>query len=112
MNESIRDYLKRRVRWTMGVGFLGWLLVLSPGMTKGRTPPIAIGTAALGMLLFLASLGSMLFVRCPRCRGRIGQSIAWQVAFYWIGRRVNYCPYCGVHLDEPLQPAGSPITPR
>jgi len=27
MNETIRDYLKRRVRWCMGIAICGWVLI-------------------------------------------------------------------------------------
>ena len=50
-----------------------------------------------------AIIGIMYFLKCPRCHGPLGMTNASlsmsSVPFY---RRMNYCPYCGVSLDENL----------
>lgn len=109
MPETIRERIKRRVRWTLGAAVLGWLLVASPSTVKGS---VAIAAAMLGMVLFLGAIISLALVRCPKCSARIGHTIAMPVAFS-LGRRqrVNYCPFCGVHLDEACPASGNPITP-
>ena len=67
--------------------------------------------AALGMVLFLGSMISILFVRCPNCSGRLAHTIVMPVGFSFDRRqRVNYCPFCGVALDEAYPVSGNPIT--
>jgi hypothetical protein len=106
MHETIRDYLKRRIRWTMGMAFGAWLLfplLRAAGVDNPMVFLVAI--VPLGVALI-----SMLWVKCPRCSTRLGQSIATAVAVPMFSPQPNFCPYCGVSLDEPRrkQPAHAP----
>jgi hypothetical protein len=107
VNESIRDYLKRRVRWCLALAFAGWLVfALSAAAAHGKPDPALI---ALGFTLFGGAIAAMQWtIKCPKCGAKLGQTIAMQVAFSWgSGPQVGYCPFCGVNLDEPRpQPAG------
>ena len=101
---SIRDFLKRRTRRILAIGFGGWLLLpLSAIVSGGHEPPWPL--AVVGVLLFGGAVLSMLFLnRCPKCRARLGQ-LSGEIAFHWGTRaRVNFCPYCGVSLDTPYEP--------
>ena len=112
MNETIRDHIKRRVRWLFGVGMLGWcsfplsafLWRDNPGHKAG------FGLSALGMVAFLGAILALNWViKCPRCRANLGRTIAMPVGLsFGSGPRVNFCPYCGVSLDEAL--ADRPIS--
>ena len=45
-------------------------------------------------------------IKCPKCKAKLGQTIAMSLAFSWgSGPKVNFCPFCGVNLDEP-RPGG------
>jgi hypothetical protein len=98
---TIRDYIKRRVRWGFGIAVASWLFVAFTsnmgfgGPTPGYLPFI-------GLFGFMGAAVSFLLIRCPRCRVRIGQTIAVPAAFRLSGPQVKYCPYCGVSLDEPM----------
>ena len=99
----------------MGAVLLGGLLAASPGLimgaTRRSTPPATIGVGIVGFLLFIGALIAMLFVRCPKCSASISHTIARPVALsFGFRQRVNYCPYCGVNLDEACPESGSPIT--
>jgi hypothetical protein len=102
MDETIRDYIKRRVRWTVAIAVLGWILIpISAFLWHGQ------GNSAftlLGFLVFFTAMVSMQwFLRCPKCDARIGQTIAFAVGVT-IGfgtSKVKFCPYCGVNLDTP-----------
>jgi ribosomal protein S27AE len=39
-------------------------------------------------------------VKCPRCGGRFGALAGSLVARGFLSRAVNFCPYCGVNLDD------------
>lgn len=101
MNPTIRDVIKRRVRWISLIAVAGWLLfpLSMSQVQKGHPPPPLF---FVGMLLFVGAILAIQFVvRCPRCSAPLGQ-IALTIAFGWLRRRVNFCPYCGVSLDEPV----------
>ena len=103
---TIRDYIKRRARWGFGIAIAAWLVVAISGNMGFRFPGarfVAIG----GAFGFMGAILSFLFIRCPKCRARLGQTIAMPTAlrFSRWSPQVNYCPYCGVSLDEPIPPA-------
>jgi hypothetical protein len=67
--------------------------------------PDGLGKVAIPMVGFVMFGGAILalqwIVRCPKCKARLGRTIAMPVAFGWgSGPKVNFCPYCGVSLDE------------
>ncbi len=105
MNDTIRNYIKRRVWWCLSFGVAGWLLV-PLGRALGNKLPDGIPRGApefAGVLLFVgAMLVMQRIVKCPKCNAQLGRTIAMPVAFGWgSGPKVNFCPYCGVSLDEP-----------
>jgi hypothetical protein len=100
---TIRDYIKRRVRWGFGLALASWLFVAATSnMGFGRPTPGYL--PIIGVFGFIGAILLFLFIRCPRCRARLGQTIAVPAAFRLSGPQVKYCPYCGVSLDEPLEP--------
>jgi hypothetical protein len=115
MNATIRDYVSRRVRFLFAVAALGWLsFPLSAYLFRGRPNPMSGVTAVLPIVGFAAFIGSIVAlnwaVKCPRCLANLGRTIAFPVAVPW-GRKVNFCPYCGVNLDEPRESQSAGINP-
>jgi hypothetical protein len=94
---TIRDYIKRRVRWTMAIGLGGFILFAFGGGAAGVPIFAIIGAIGFGGAILL--IGN---IRCPRCRASLGQTIAMPVGMYFVSDKVNFCPYCGVSLDEPM----------
>ena len=101
MQPTIRDVIKRRMRWLTLVAIAGWLLVgLSIQFPRNGQPPPPL--VIVGFLVFAGALLAMQrAVRCLKCSTPLGK-IAATIAFGLWGRRVNFCPYCGVSLDEPV----------
>jgi hypothetical protein len=108
MGETIRDRLKRRIRWCMAIGFGGWVLpafsmgVIGALVAHSQAYNRAAGAAYLtGFVVF----GGAVFVArrtlCPACSEPIGKMIGMSVAFPFLRKPANFCPYCGVHLDKP-----------
>ncbi len=64
---------------------------------------MGLGTwiAAVGAVGFAGGLLSVVWIKCPRCSVRVGQSIANSLVVPFFKPVPNYCPYCGVSLDEP-----------
>lgn len=106
MNETIRDRIKRRVRWCMGVALGGWLvfpLATASTAAAGKPRPELM---VLGFLLFGgAILALQWLVKCPRCSQRMGQEIGMRIGLSVFRKPPNFCPYCGVSLDEPVTQA-------
>ena len=120
MNETIRAYLKRRVRWIFAVGVLGWLTFPLTGILRPGEPGNKMGAAlpALGMLVFAGAILALNWaIKCPRCRANLGRTIAMPLGLSWgSGPKISFCPYCGVNLDESRvkqAPAGqhAPVDP-
>jgi hypothetical protein len=105
MNQTIRDYLKGRIRWCLACAVGGWLLIALGGGLAAHLPA-GIPRPAIPLLGFAVFFGAILAmqrsIRCPKCEARLGQTIAMPLAFnFGSGPRVNFCPFCGVNLDEP-----------
>jgi hypothetical protein len=98
MGDTIRDHIKRRVRWGAGVAVVSWLFVASTA-NMGVLGPKPGLLPFIGVLGFMGALLSFMFIRCPKCRARLGQTIALPAAFRLFGPKVKYCPFCAVDLD-------------
>jgi hypothetical protein len=55
------------------------------------------GAALVGLAIMFGGLLYLDITKCPQCAGRLGFQIANQ---YRIGRRVDFCPFCGVAFDK------------
>jgi hypothetical protein len=113
MNGTIRDYIKSRVRWCGALAIAGWL-TLAIGGSLAKDMPAGMPPFALPLLGFAMFGGSIValqwLVRCPKCRARLGQTIAMPLAFSWgSGPKINFCPFCGVNLDEPRPAPQEPV---
>jgi hypothetical protein len=103
MGDTIRDYIKRRVQWGFGIAFASWLFLAITASFSGPRPGFL---PFFGILGFMGAIVSFLFIRCPKCGARLGQTIAIQTGMRltrW-SPKVKYCPFCGVSLDEPMPP--------
>jgi hypothetical protein len=84
------------------------ILAIVSWLGFGASMPLAAepsGFPALSFLFFAgfgaAALGIMLFLKCPRCQGPLGATNATiKMDNFLFTRKMNYCPYCGVSLDE------------
>lgn len=109
MNQTIRGYIKSRVRWLFAFGALGWLTFpLSQFVHAGDK--VGAGLPVLGALIFLGAIIALNWaIKCPRYRANLSWTIAMAVGLSWgSGSKVNFCPYCGVSLDEPRVKQSAP----
>ena len=112
MAQTIRSYIKRRVWASMAFAVGGWLLLpLSAGAMGDKPNPLFM---MAGAIVFVGALLSMFWlVRCPKCKAKLAQTIGTATAFQWGSRgKVNFCPYCGVSLDEPVPHAQATVHPQ
>jgi hypothetical protein len=101
---TIREYFRgrsQRARRALGVGVLVTAVSVAIfGMTSNLAYAYSSVTIAGGALGVAVVFGALLYLdrtRCPTCRERLGIQIANQ---YGIGRRIAYCPFCGVGFDK------------
>jgi hypothetical protein len=83
----------------MAIGRIAWLSMpvwMSVLLDRGQ---LYVAFAAMAVFAS-AAIGMQFFVRCPRCKVRLGQ-IGVQVGISFLKPTVNFCPCCGVSLDEP-----------
>ena len=106
-SESIRARVKRRVRVCAAVAVLGWLCFpASAAINAGKPQGVLV---AAGMVLFLGAVIAFQYAaKCPRCRTRMGQEMGMRTGLSIWGKARNFCPYCGVNLDEPCSKSPSP----
>jgi hypothetical protein len=99
--ETIREYIKRRMRRAFLFAVIGWAsMPLTALIAGGKQLPWQMAIIPIvGMALFFSGIFVSLRLRCPRCQSRLGQ-IAWPIAVPVLKPIPNYCPYCGVSLDE------------
>ena len=87
----------------MLVGFGCWLAFAGAGLaaSSGYVPTWVVAIPFIGFGGAILTL--LVRVRCPRCGGRLGQ-ITGYLNPRWPGftRPINFCPYCGVNLEEPV----------
>lgn len=110
MRDTIRDRIKRRVRWCAAIGIGGWLILpLGAATSGGRLPPPLF---VLGFVLFLGAMLALQYaIKCPRCSTKIGQEIGMRVGLSLWGKQPNFCPYCGVSFDEACSPTAGQLPP-
>jgi hypothetical protein len=101
VNETLRDRIKRRIRWITAIGVGGWLLMVLTISTMGPKNGVPPWSAVAGFILMGGAVLLTIWTRCPKCKERIGQEIGYRVAFSWRRKPPDYCPYCGTSLDQP-----------
>ena len=99
---TVRDYINRRVRRVLGMGFGTCVLLYIISFFVPRPlPPLLI---SLGIAALVSSVIICQTVKCVRCFQRIGNLVV--PAAMPFGRAINFCPYCGARFDEPLFAGG------
>lgn len=94
---SIRRHLQVRRRWFLA-GFVAFF------MLAFALEVLAVPVAGLIMLPLFAALVFAMYSlpRCPRCRSSIELVMSLHPNRWF--KPIHFCPYCGVHLDEPVEP--------
>jgi len=101
---TIREYFKgrsKRARRALGIGGLVTAASVAIfAMTSNLSSAYRYAAVAAGVFGSAVMLSALLYLdrtRCPTCRERLGIQIANQ---YRVGRRIAFCPFCGVGFDK------------
>jgi hypothetical protein len=104
VKETIRDYIKRRVRWAMAAAVGAWLLVLLTGsidtLPSMHTLPSMRAAAITGGLVFVGAVFFTRLIKCPKCSTGLGRAIVMRIGTPFGRTRINFCPFCGVRMDD------------
>jgi hypothetical protein len=103
---KIRDYLAKR-KERIGYWAIASFVILIVALIAGDAleSPSLLALAFASFISYIASVAFHHYsVRCPRCKSNIGRHISYfgvrKTLFF---DTVNYCPFCGVHLDESVR---------
>ena|SRR5437667_11937451 len=100
---TLRESIVRRKRIGAIVTYLG-LAWFVGWMALSGAQPLWLVVAFPGFVVFFAGTWYLLFfLRCPRCRGRIGYTVSYPSGPLSVSRRIRFCPFCGVALDSELE---------
>jgi hypothetical protein len=91
--------LERKTRRNLWWGLLFWL-ALAGSMVVAAEWNIRFLPLVFFAPFIAIVLAQMLFVRCPRCSGNLGQLLAQTMAPGKWKTEVKHCPFCGVDFDE------------
>jgi uncharacterized membrane protein YjfL (UPF0719 family) len=91
---TIRQYIRRRVGWGFAAFFGAFVVssIVSALIGKGN---VAIAISLIAGLIGITGYFS----------SNISMTIAIPTAARLFGRKVQFCPYCAVSLDEPIDKA-------
>ena len=101
---TIRDKLSGQKRIATLISVTGFALIVGGGLVnRGHMPMIT--AAFIGVAAIVGSgLFSFFAIRCPRCKGRIGDAINWRFGGgFEISEDIRCCPFCAVLLDSELE---------
>jgi|SRR5437016_1552392 len=97
---TIREVLNRRKRIAAVIMYTGLALFVAVGILSMRNEKLAT-LIPLAMVPFMGALLYILYgMRCPRCRGWIASIIAYGGSPFSVSRKLRFCPFCGVSLDD------------
>ena len=100
---TLREVIVKRKRIGAIVTYLGFAWFVAWMALSGAQPPWLF-VAFPGFAVFFAGTWYLLFfLRCPRCRGRIGYTVGYPSNPFSISRKIRFCPFCGVALDSELE---------
>lgn len=100
---TIREHLAKKTRLFLGAALACWAFTAGGAFLGTQDTAVFL----IGFVGFTAAILAMIFlVKCPRCGAKLGQSGFAFIASRPGAGRPNFCPFCGVRLDERLEKNG------
>lgn len=97
---TIREFVARRVLIGYALTITGMLVFLYLKLTSRQDDDLLF---ALGSLPLVAGVITLVFwVRCPRCKTKLGTGVAAHFTFV-SADKIKCCPFCGVSVDEEVR---------
>ena len=86
---------KKRIVWLSVLGGMGLILGSSILIPSDSKYMIFIGMAIFIFAIFYSHFG----IKCPICKGNVGQIVMYLGSPFISSKKMKYCPYCGVNID-------------
>ncbi len=99
---KILNKKKRIVIFTMICGMIvSGIFIKNYAPHQNGFPPLItfIGFFVAMLALFL----SKFIIRCPVCKGNLGEMMMTSGSPFSISKNIHYCPYCGTDVDTEVQ---------
>lgn len=113
---KIRDEISRQARSAKWSGF-GFAIAVAIAVVVLRSnllrltpragPFLVLGLALVFAISIILKMRVIRRVTCPKCKGPLGAFSSAMTDSPRV-KKINFCPYCGVNLDEPMPQAPTP----
>ena len=97
---TIREQMQKKSRRFLAIALACWLLIVAVSLLVQGKPSPAVTAIGIGGF-FIAMLFMFFLVRCSCCNANLGKFGVVHPFGVRTKRGINFCPYCGVNLDEP-----------
>ncbi len=100
---TIRDMLNKKKRDAAIIYFVAFatLAISILMMISINYKPIILFVVIASIICFLSLLHLFFGIRCPKCSNNLGSMTAYSFSSpFSIPKKINYCPYCGIKMDE------------
>jgi len=113
--KTIRDSIQQSSRWPkwigicagISVGIIGGLLRTTRAIPANIRPFLALGILLVFVIALVFSKRLGKGVTCPKCAAPLG-AFAFMMQDTSKRKKINFCPYCAVSLDDPMPEAPTP----
>jgi hypothetical protein len=104
---TIRDDIVQRLKWSTFVAcFAIMVIAITAFMQK------LAGARLVSALAFVVLAGVVLYqtyrIRCPKCNGNLGKSLAPALRNKSSANKVLCCPFCRISLNTECAPVAKP----
>lgn len=99
---TIRDLVNKKKRNAAIVYFVAFpvfIISILVGINYNYKPIILFAVAAF-IIMFVSLFYLLYGIRCPRCRNFLGPITSYFGWPFSISKKINYCPFCGIKMDE------------
>jgi len=86
---------KKRIAWLSTIGGFGLIFLSAVFIPSDSKYIILIGFA----VFLFAVYYSHFRIRCPVCKGNMGQLVMFLGSPFLSSKNIKYCPFCGVNID-------------
>ena len=85
------------------------LLCFAGGVILGDRTVWFMVVGMIGFFSMFTLVFALLFaIRCPCCGSNLGYAIQWPAKWdYSVSEKIQFCPFCGVSMDEEMKEKGS-----
>jgi hypothetical protein len=108
---TIREHFNRRMK-ACGLLILAACALVVIGIvlsiTEGGGPALIFIVPPFASFIAVMVWTQYAAYRCPACTGNCGPMLGQGGLRFRVSHKLNYCPYCGIALDDEIDPLKEP----